>query len=160
MTEIELHARKKQSQELNQLDVLEHESFCAWTLWLSLWEWAWVWVGLGTELVESFIKEIYKEFPRLPTLAFKRRPFYPTLTEAWSSGETEQALTWGIRHSRVGGTIPCMWGVNEIYVLKETSLPLPVTWLENIVDLAHHLQAGDFLRLLTIPREKIHRYCH
>lgn len=103
MTEIELHARKKQSQELNQLDVLEHESFCAWTLWLSLWEWAWVWVGLGTELVESFIKQIYKEFPRLPTLAFKRRPFYPTLTEAWSSGETEQALTWGIRHSRGGG---------------------------------------------------------
>lgn len=58
---MELHACRRQSQDLSQLEVLEHERFCSWRHCLSLQ--VWEWVGLGTELVGSFMKEIYKESP-------------------------------------------------------------------------------------------------
>lgn len=53
--EVELHACKRQSQELSHFQVLEHEKFCSWRHRLSLQ--VWEWVGLGIELVGVCIKD-------------------------------------------------------------------------------------------------------
>lgn len=43
-------------------------------------------------------------------------------------------------------SILCTWGLIEVCVMNggDLSLLLSATWLENIVDWADHLQAGDW----------------